>query len=428
MPAPERGTAAASSPALLWLDVSAGVAGDMLLAALLDLGADPAAVDRAVEAVLPGEVRLTTEPTRRAGMRALRLRVEPTGEGAGPGAPHRAWEELRGLLERAGLPEPVRVAALAAFTRLAEAEGHVHGVAPEQVHFHEVGGWDSVADVVGVAAALHDLGRPDLRCGPVRLGGGTVRAAHGSMPVPVPAVLQLLAASDLMTLGGEQEGELATPTGVALLAALAAPVPGLPAGRVRGVGVGAGSREVEGRANVVRAVLVDPEPAGGEAAGGAAERLMVLLACNVDDLDPRAWPSVLDDLLAAGARDAWLTPVLMKKGRPAHTLQVLVDADPPSVAAVQERLWRATPTLGIRRSTVARVELDRQWRPVTVPGLAEPVRVKLGLQGGRVRTATPEYEDCAALARQHDLPVAEVLARAAAAARDAGLVPGATVG
>uniref|UniRef100_UPI00188635B6 nickel insertion protein n=1 Tax=Ornithinicoccus halotolerans TaxID=1748220 RepID=UPI00188635B6 len=209
---------------------------------------------------------------------------------------------------------------------------------------------------------------------------------------------------------------------------LAAPVTGIPAGRVRGVGVGAGSKEVEGRANVVRAVLLDPAPAASGGAGEGTERAMVVLACNVDDLDPRAWPSVLDDLLAAGARDAWLTPVLMKKGRPAHTLQVLVDADPAPVAAVEEELWRATPTLGIRRSTVARVELDREWRPVTVPGLGEPVRVKLGLQRGRVRTATPEYEDCAVLARRHQLPVAEVLARAAAAARDAGLVPGATVG
>uniref|UniRef100_UPI001E2FB32E nickel insertion protein n=1 Tax=Ornithinicoccus halotolerans TaxID=1748220 RepID=UPI001E2FB32E len=208
MPAADPAPGAGSGRGLLWLDVSAGVAGDMLLAALLDLGADPAAVDRAVEAVLPGEVRLTTEPTRRAGMRALRLRVQPVTDGAGSPVPHRSWAGLRGLIEGADLPDAVREAAVTAFARLAEAEGHVHGVPPEEVHFHEVGGWDSVADVVGVAAALHDLGWPEACCGPVRLGGGTVRAAHGTMPVPVPAVLQLLAASDLVTLAGDPEGEL----------------------------------------------------------------------------------------------------------------------------------------------------------------------------------------------------------------------------
>jgi pyridinium-3,5-bisthiocarboxylic acid mononucleotide nickel chelatase len=384
----------------LWVDATAGVAGDMLLAALVDAGADLAAVTDAVEAVLPGEVVLEDSVTARAGLRARRMAVRLAGS-APP--PERTWRSVRRLLQDAALPAPVRRDALAVFGLLAEVEAQVHGVEVEDVHFHEVGAWDSVADVVGVCAALHDLGVETVGCSPVALGHGQVRAAHGVLPVPVPAVLELVRRAGLPVAQAPADpGETATPTGAALLAALATTYGPLPAGEVVAVGVGAGGRDTPGRPNVTRAVLVRP---AGQHAPPATDRLQVL-ECTVDDLDPRVWPVVLAGLLELGARDAWLTPVLMKKGRPGHVLTALVTPDLAQEA--QDWLFRHTSTLGVRRHEVARTALARELVSVHVPGGA--VRVKVGRLHGQVVSSTPEFDDCLALARSRGVPVAEVLA------------------
>ena len=388
-----------------WLDVSAGVAGDMLLAALLDAGASLTSVRAAVDAVLPAAATLSVAPVVRARLRAVKLTVDV----AEPAQPHRRWRDLRSTLELAALPGPVRRDALAVFTALARAEARVHGTDEEDVHFHEVGAVDSVADIVGVCAAVHDLGIGRLYAGPIALGSGQVATAHGTLPVPVPAVLDL---SRGWIVSGGGPGELATPTGVALITTLAEGVASMPVMRVAAVGVGAGTRDPAGRANVVRVVL-----------GGSAEEPMsaeVVIEANVDDLDPRVWPSVLAALLGAGAADAWLTPILMKKGRPAHTVHAL--APEHRVAEVRGAMIAHTSTIGVRETAVRKFALPRTWAPVPVDG--GTVRVKLAHRDKVIVRATPEFEDVRDLAGKLGVPIQDVLARAVAAASAMGLAPG----
>ena len=393
--------------ARLWVDASAGIAGDMLLGALLDAGACLDAVRSAVAAVVPGEVVVRTSAVTRAGLRALKVDVESTGDGH----PHRSWARIRALLGSADLPTAIRDPALAVFARLADAEGRVHGIPADDVHFHEVGSWDAIADIVGVCAALVDLGVDRVTAGPVAVGSGRTRAAHGDLPVPVPAVLELARGWQVLAGG---EGELATPTGMALLRALAESCGPIPPMEVAAVGIGAGGRDTGGRANVVRAVV-------GPVADAPTVSDMWVLETNVDDLDPRLWPTVLAALLAAGAPDAWLVPILMKKGRPAHTLCVL--AHDRDREALRDKVFALTSTLGVRETPVSRTALQRDWRAVTVPG--GEVRIKVGLRAGRIATTTAEFEDAAALARTRGVPVRRVLDEAAAAADAAGLGPGA---
>jgi uncharacterized protein (TIGR00299 family) protein len=395
-----------------WIDASAGVAGDMLLAALVDAGADLAAVQHAVDQVVPGAVELVARSVLRAGQHACKVDVEVRTEDV----PHRHWREIRGLVAAAGLPPRVRDRVLAVFGRLAEAEGRVHGIDAEDVHFHEVGALDSIADVVGVCAALELLDVATLSAGPVAAGSGRTRTAHGDIGVPVPAVVQL--AQGWRVLAGGR-GELATPTGMALVVTLSERCEDLPPLVLSGSGAGAGTRDDPDRPNLTRVLVGEAAPA---AAAQAADPVTVLEA-NVDDLDPRLWPGVLDRLLAAGALDAWLVPILMKKGRPAHTLAVL--AHPHRVGALRELVFTETSTLGVRESGWRRTALPRGWVDVRVGD--QPVPVKVAHRAGRVVQATPEFADLEALAAGTARPVGDVLAAAEAAAVAAGLVPGAAL-
>ena len=395
-----------------WLDVTAGVAGDMLLGALVDAGADLADVQRLVDLVLPQTVRLDATPVLRAGLSAVKVEVRSVVEDH----PHRRWEEIRARIETAGLPEPVAERATEVFQRLAEVEASAHGVPVEEVEFHEVGSWDSVADVVGTCAALHLLDVDDVVATRIALGSGTVRTAHGVLSVPVPAVLGLVEGWSVEAGG---DGELGTPTGVALVTTFATTQGPLPPLDVVASGVGAGTRDPAGRPNVVRMVL----GRRSSAAASDAARRMVVVEANVDDLDPRVWPSVLAALLEAGAADAWLTPTLMKKGRPAHTLSVLGDAD--AAPALRERVFALTSTIGVRQSVVERWALDRGWVDVDVVGATVPVKV--AHRDGTVVHATPEFDDVARLAAKRGQPVRDVLAAAVAAAAASGLTPGVPV-
>jgi len=391
----------------LWMDASAGIAGDMLLGALHDAGAGLARIQAAVDAVIPGAVRFETFEVVRAGLRARKVDVVALR----PDQPHRTWREIRGLLTAA----PPRAAEV--FARLAGAEAAVHGIAAEEVHFHEVGALDAIADVVGVCAALDDLGVTSASAGEVAVGSGSVRAAHGTLPVPAPAVAELSRGWRIRAGG---RGELATPTGMALLRTLASTCEDLPSMTVAAVGVGAGTRDTPARPNVVRVLLSAPTgPAGAAAGGGEVDA--VVLEANVDDLDPRLWPGVLAGLLAAGADDAWLVPIVMKKGRPAHTLTAL--CPPGAVHAVRARIFRDTTTLGVRQGDRRKTALARTTAKVAV-GPAE-VTIKIGHENGVIVQAMPEFEEVAALARRLGIAERVALTRAVAAATEAGLTAGA---
>ena len=396
-----------------WVDATAGVAGDMLLAALIDAGAPMAGTLAAVNAVAPESIELTSAQVRRGGMRATKVDVKPVvTEHA-----HRSWHDIQTLIEQADLGMRIREQAQRVFLRLAEAEARVHGVAVSDVRFHEAGAWDSIADIVGVCAALDCLGVTSLSCSAVALGSGRVTVAHGELPVPVPAVLELSRGWRVLSGG---EGELATPTGLALLTALSEESRDLPAMSVQAVGVGAGSRDVPGHPNVVRVVLGDRTDFP---AGPGNPSVMSVLETNVDDMDPRVWPTVLASLLEAGAADAWLVPIVMKKGRPAHTLAVLT---PVSHRDVLRRLiFELTSTIGVREVAVTRTTLDRCWVPL--PVTSGQVRIKVAHRGGQIVHATPEFDDAAEVAAARSVPVRRVLEEAIAAAEREGLVQGSRV-
>jgi pyridinium-3,5-bisthiocarboxylic acid mononucleotide nickel chelatase len=394
-----------------WVDATAGVAGDMLLAALIDAGAPLADLQSAVDAVMPESIRLASTLVSRAGMRATKVDVHPTVQDQAL----RSWRDIQALLEHADLAVQVREQARRVFGRLAEAEARVHGVTADEVHFHEAGGWDSIADVVAVCAALDWLGVTTMSCSVVALGSGRVGASHGDLPVPVPAVLEMSVGWRVLSGG---EGELATPTGMALLTALCRESCDLPAMSVRAVGVGAGTADVPGRPNVVRVVLGDGTDSTPVHPDDPV--VMSVLETNVDDMDPRVWPTVLASLLNAGAADAWLAPIVMKKGRPAHMLAVLTPVGRRDV--LRRLIFELTSTIGVREVAVTRIALDRFWVPLPVAG--GQVRLKVAHRGGEVVHATPEFDDAAEVAAQRSVPVRRVLEEAVAAAEREGFVPG----
>jgi len=386
---------------LLYVDCVAGVAGDMLLGALLDAGASLDAVRGGLARLGVDGLTVAVERVVRHGIGAARVRVTaPEAQGV-----HRDWAAVRGLLEHAALPP--RAAALAhdAFRRLAEAEGRIHGVQPERVHFHEVGAADAIADVCGVALALDDLGVERAVCSPLPVARGFVRAAHGRLPLPAPATLELLRGAPLVGVDGD--GELVTPTGAALLAAACDAFGPVPALTLAAIGYGAGTRDTPERPNVVRVLL-------GEAQPGASRRDAVLVACTLDDLTPELVPDAVAACTAAGALDVWVAPVQMKKGRPGVVLTAV--ARPAAEPAVAVAMLRATTTLGVRVTPVTRYELARERTHVDIDG--ERVGVKLGRLDGEVVNAAPEHDDVARAAAALGRPVRAVWARAFAAAQE----------
>ena len=352
----------------------------MALASLLDAGADLDEVTAGLSTLALRGWSIKAERTTRGGLAATRLlvQVDPKED-----VVERTWATIRGLLESAtGLPERARRRAQEVFGGLAVAEGSVHGVSPEEVHFHEVGGLDALIDVIGTCLALESLDVSSVFASPVALGTGTVRGAHGLLPNPAPAVVELLAGVPVH--GTSQTVELTTPTGAALLAGLVTSFGPLPPMKVTAAGYGAGAAELAGAPNVLQ-VVVGEEAAPAGALAGHAQDLLVLEA-NVDDVTGEVLAHTVEVLMAAGALDAWLVPALAKKGRPAHVVSVL--AEPEKVAVLARALTRETGTLGFRQHQVARYALAREEIEVEVDGQA--VHVKIGPHRFKA-----EYEDCA---------------------------------
>jgi uncharacterized protein (TIGR00299 family) protein len=391
-----------------WVDASSGASGDMLLGAIHDaldtLGLDPGVMHRAAAAVVPVGIEVSHE--QRVGFQVARAHVTTTETVA----PHRTWRDVRLLLEQADLDDRVRRLALEVFDRLAVSEARVHGVEPEEIHFHEVGAHDAIGDIVGVCAGFVALDLAELHVSPIALGGGTATTSHGVIPIPGPAVLELLRHSELVAHGGPVDEELCTPTGAALLTTLATMTGALPPMAVRAIGLGAGSRHTGVGLSALR--LVVGEPSGLRPADVAD----VVMETNVDDLDPRLWPGVLAALLDAGASDAWLTPILMKKGRPAHTLHVLVGPNSVLRQQIRHVVLTETSAIGLRETPVHKTALARREYLVELGG--QRIRVKVALDtGGRVVNVQPEYDDVAVAAAALGRPAKQVLAEAVAAAQ-----------
>lgn len=385
----------------LWLDVSAGAAGDMILASLVDAGADLDRVRAGLAPVLGDATwSVGVDDVRRGALRALHLQVHAPEDYDHHGHTHRPWAEVRARLQH--LPEPARGRALAVYGRLAAAEGRMHGVPVDEVELHEVGAFDAILDIAGTCLALDDLGVDRVVAPPLPLGTGTVRAAHGTLPLPAPATLAVLEGWPVVP---GPPGEWVTPTGAALVSTLATPGP-VPAMRLGRTGYGAGTRDRGDVPNVVRAVL------GHEDHGG--DDLVVQLSCQVDDMTGELVAPVLSEALERGALDALAIPVLMKKGRPGLLLQVL--ARPAEADALARYLLRHTTTLGLRHQPVRRHTLDRWHVPVVTPW--GEVRVKVGGRDGTPWHAAPELADVQAVARAADIPLHEVH-RAALAAWEA---------
>jgi uncharacterized protein (TIGR00299 family) protein len=371
----------------------------MALGSLIDAGADLDEVRRLLDRLPVGGWTVEAEPVLRCGIAATKLHVH-----ADEGTVVRTASHITALVEEAHLPERVSARALAVFGALADAEGRLHRRPPEQVHFHEVGGIDAIVDVVGTCAALEVLEVDEVRASTVVTGTGMVRAAHGLMPNPAPAVVALLASVRAPMSGIDVGAELTTPTGAALLAALASGFGPLPTMAIESTGFGAGTREIDGRPNATQVVIGSPIEAI------SAGQPVVVLEANVDDATGETLAHAVAALLSAGAHDAWITPIVMKKGRPAHTVSAL--ADPALARQVAAALTAETGSLGVRGTTLERWPSARQASTVEVDG--HPVRVKVS--PGRVKV---EHDDAARAARATGRPLREVLSRAEAAGHEA---------
>jgi hypothetical protein len=386
----------------IYVDPFSGIAGDMLLGALLDAGLAEARLRQALAALPLEGYRLAVGREERRGLAAARAEVRLA---AGADQPHRRLADIERLLAAAPLPGAAAATARAVFRRLAEAEAKVHGCAPEEVHFHEVGAVDSIVDIVGACAGLALLGVERVIAGPVPTGSGTVETAHGRLPVPAPATLELL--RGVPTRASDEPGELTTPTGAALLAVLAERFGPMPAMTVEAVGYGAGSRQGQRLPNVLRVVLGQLTDRDGDEEADT----VWLLEANLDDAGGEVLGAAAEALFQAGALDVWTVPAVMKKGRPGVVLAAL--ADHGRREAVEETMLRHTPTFGVRRRLVERTKLARETLSVETP--YGPVRVKVGRRGRAVLAVHPEYDDCLRAARAAGAPLAQVVE----AARDA---------
>ncbi len=375
---------------IAYLDCFSGVAGDMLVGALLDAGLSLDALRAEIAKLELAGVELSAEKCVRKGITGTDFQVK-----VGHDHHHRSLSTIEKIIGESGLEESVREQAIDIFRRLGEAEAAIHGVDIEKVHFHEVGALDAIVDIVGACVGFQALGVDKIHCSPLNLGSGTVKAAHGVMPVPAPATAALV--KGLPTYVDGPAMELTTPTGAAIVSTLAESFGSMPAMAIEAIGYGAGDREFPDRANMLRLVV-------GESAAASEATEIAVIEANVDDMSPQMAGYARERLLEAGALDVTLTPVFMKKDRPGYTITIL--AEPQDRERLGDLLFAETTTLGLRTYTAQRRVLDREW--VTVSTRYGDVRIKVASRGGDETTFTPEYEDCKRLARERNVPFKEV--------------------
>ncbi len=383
---------------IAYFDTFSGASGDMIVGALIDAGLSLDELRRELAKLPLTGYQVRGEKVQRGGLSATKFSVDIE---RAEEHHHRNLADIVGLIDASALSDRVKDTAKRIFTRLAEAEAAVHGKAVSEVHFHEVGAVDSIIDIVGAAIGVERLGITRVISGPLRFGSGIVKTQHGELPVPAPATVRLAEGVPVRHTG--IQCELTTPTGAAVLTALAESFGQPPPMRLKSVGLGAGSAELAERPNVIR-VLIGVEDES------VADRVVILEA-NIDDASGEIIGYAMESILAAGALDVFALPIQMKKSRPGTLLSVI--ARPEDASKMEEIIFRETTTFGIRRREELRTKLDRRFVEVAVHGAK--VRVKCGVLGGRVVTVAPEYEDCARLAREKNIPLRDIYA----AARDA---------
>jgi uncharacterized protein (TIGR00299 family) protein len=383
-----------------YLDAFSGLSGDMIVGAILDCGAEFGEFERAIKSIPIAGYRLSTARKILSGISALKFDVAVTEP-----QPERHFGEIRALIDASPLTAAVRNRAISIFEVLARAEAKIHNTTPDRVHFHEVGAVDSIIDVVGTAWGLEQLGVGDVIVSPLPMGSGFVRSRHGVIPVPAPATMELLA--DFPVKFGDGAHEMVTPTGAAVVRALARPAEIPLTFEVERVGYGAGTRELEDRPNLLRLML------GRERTAFDRDE-MTEISANVDDLSPQIYDHVMNRLFAAGARDVTVTPTIMKKGRPAVTLSVIAEAARRDTIA--EIIFAETSTIGLRFHAVGRLKLHREIHEVETRW--GKVRVKTsGAHGREPTTISPEYDDCRRIAAEHNVALRVVMEEARDAAR-----------
>lgn len=380
---------------LAYFDCFSGVSGDMALGALLSAGAPGEALQEVWRSLSVQGWSFDVAKTTVNGIEAVDVSIRCESE-----QPHRHLSEVLEIIRQSAASARAKEWADAVFRRLAEAEAAVHGTTIDRVHFHEVGAVDAIADILGVCVLLDVLGVDAVECSPLPMSRGFVRAAHGVIPVPAPAVLELLKGAEVIPDDAVQ-GETVTPTGAALVVTLARRFGGFPRMRIKQVGYGAGKKRFEVRPNVLRVVI-------GEAVPELPVQDTMLIEVNVDDMNPEWYPVVQQRLFDAGALDVYYAPITMKRGRPATQLSVL--CEPGKEIPLLETLFRETTTFGARFSRWQRLCLERRWE--TVQTRYGEVRVKVGIWNGKEMTASPEYADCAARAEEHGVALKEVYAEA----------------
>ena len=373
-----------------YFDLISGISGDMTVAALLDLGVPRKRLQEELDKLAGIDFRIRVSKKTVNGIRAVRFQVIP-----GEDQPRRSWSGIRELIERSGLSAEVKARSLAIFTKLAEAEGKIHGVAPEDVHFHEVGAVDSIVDIVAAAIGTCHLDIDRFACSTVPLGRGLTHSLHGVLPVPAPATLELLKGFPVEDAGLEAEN--VTPTGAAILSALVTQRGEAPAMRIERTGYGAGTLEFPDRPNVLRIVL-------GESAPALGHDRMLVMETQIDDMNPEIYDYALDLLFAAGARDVTLSPVQMKKNRPGTLLRIV--AEPGLRDVLAEIVLRETSTLGVRCYMVDRLVLRRET--LKLKTRLGTLTVKVAEEPGGGKRATPEYNEARKVAASKKVPLKAV--------------------
>ena len=386
-----------------YLDCFSGISGDMFVGALLDVGLPLERLLAELKKIPLGSYEFERTRALRGHLVGTRVEIRVPGK-----QPHRKLRDIEALIADSGLSTGVKEQTLKVFSRLAQAEGKLHNMPPEQVHFHEVGAVDAILDIVGTCIGLELLDISHLTCSPVNVGSGCVQAAHGTLPVPAPASLELL--KDLPIYSSGIDGELVTPTGAALISTLATGFGPIPPMRVERIGYGAGAREIPGHPNLARLLLGESAEPVRVRDGAPGDEVVSIIEANVDDMSPQLYGYFIDQALAAGALDVTCTPIQMKKDRPGILLSVL--CTPEKGDALAQMLFEQTTTIGVRIYEARRQILERELVSIQTP--YGTVKVKVARRDGKVLNVAPEYEDCQRLASEKGVPLKQVMIAAQA--------------